>query len=139
MFRLKSLQTLNIRNLPEVESVKSWLPAEQMHQGLATIFLEFALSIISYTTRLKTFAIGAQNFEDHTLGVNSFPFDDFRDFLKVRIHTLKISRSKEDEQAVGLTLVAKGTLSDAVFECPGFSIFRLSWLNILPASEQSHL
>jgi len=136
--KLRHLQTLNIRNLPDAPTVNTWLPTDYMLDGLAMMLL----NIISLKARtdlppvLKTVAIGALNYGHVMMGVNHYRTHPFANFLQLRIYRVSYDCASHGPRTPRLHMLAKGTPADALGAAENLEIFDVYWLDGAPRASK---
>lgn len=132
--RLSQLQTLNIRNLPEAKTPKTWLPNDYMMEGLATMLLNIVTknAQTAQALTLKTIAIGAPTYGSIRVGMNHYTPSSISDFLQLRIYHVNYGCQCRNSLSPKLHLIARGTPADACGNAENLNIFTLYWLDGVP-------
>ena len=123
------LETLNIRNMPVVDSVDSYIAPEAMFQALANTSVGLCVDRFpqksSSRPRLRIIALGALTYRDRYLGGQ--PSDDLDRFLQRRTYHIDYVENYRNIRAPLLTLISKGCVyTDEVSEHA--SILQPYWL-----------
>lgn len=126
--RMKRLQLLNIRNMPELPAAYCPLALDYTLKGLATMFIDIADTKRNpkCTPLLKIIAIGAPLYRDNRIGTNQFPDNHVVDFLQLRVYHVDYDYQSGGTHQYVLSQVAKGTQNEV---CGSLGIRDWLWCN----------
>lgn len=114
------LRTLNIRNLPEMNDLVTFLSVDQLIKGVASSFIEMLLrahkvdpipktkSTSGNPPSLETIAFGALIYRDVWDGTITDRGPAMNDYLRLRTFSIEYLKSKDGADAPLLILLAKG-------------------------------
>ena len=131
---MKSLRTLNIRNLPATSTAIRWIADNYLLDSLASMMLDITRldKSVTRSTSLKIVAIGALTYGNVHIGVNHFPEHRFANFLQLRIYRVVSELQDQIPPRPRLQLIAKGTLADAYGIIEDHDLFSMYWLDAAP-------
>lgn len=103
---MPSLETLNIRNLPEIES-RSAMPMDYFVKGLAAMFVDI-LNKKSKPSLLKLIALGAPLYRDINIGTHHVLHTPVSDLLTFRVYNIDYNYSSPSGLSPVLSQIVKG-------------------------------
>ena len=104
------LETLNIRNMPIIDRLGSYMSPEAMFRSLATATVELCVDYITHESgnrpSLKTIALGALTYRDRYLG--GCPHEPIDQYLQLRTYHIDYVDNDRKKSTPLLTLSSKG-------------------------------
>ena len=104
------------------------IPQEYLYKSLAQGFMDKMAEAPDFYQHLRTIAVGAMTYSDRKIGAASFPSEDLRDFLRLRIYHVDYLNVYPAGLLTILSLVGKGTADLADGVCKETEIFDMYWL-----------